>query len=258
MGGGNLSLQVHPPTEQIRAEFGASYTQDESYYLLDAEPGATVYLGLRTGVDPEQMLSDLRAAQDGGPAFPVEQHINVLPARRHDHFLIPAGTVHCSGAGSMVLEISSTPFLFTFKLWDWGRPGLDGRPRPINLERGSRAIAWDRDTDYVERELVNAVTPLAGGAGWTAERTGLHPDQPLETHRHWFTAAVPHDTDGRVNVLNLVEGEQVTVCSPTGAFAPYEVHYAETFVVPAAVGAYVIEPSGPPGQRCVTLKAFVR
>ncbi len=259
MGGGNLSLQVHPLTEQIRSEFGWSYTQDESYYLLDAEPDAHVYLGLKTGVDPDAMLEDLRAAQEDGPAFPAERYVNVLPARKHDHFLIPAGTVHCSGAGSMVLEISATPYIFTFKLWDWGRLGLDGRPRPINIERGRQSIRWDRDTAFVERELVNAVTPLGSGDGWRAERTGLHVAEPIETHRHWFTGVVAHETDGSVNVLNLVEGEQVTVESPTGAFAPYVVHYAETFIVPAAVGDYTIRPSGPSaGKECATIKAFVR
>ncbi|MCW2570727.1 MAG: mannose-6-phosphate isomerase [Frankiales bacterium] len=256
MGGGNLSLQVHPLTEQIREEFGWGYTQDESYYLLDASPAAHVFLGLRTDVDPDRMLDDLRAAQEGGPAFPAERHINVLPARKHDHFLIPAGTVHCSGAGSMVLEISATPYIFTFKLWDWGRLGLDGRPRPINIERGRRSIRWDRTRAYVEDHLVNAVTPLEGGPGWSAERTGLHEAEPLETHRHWFTTAVPHETVGSVNVLNLVEGAEVTV---EGDFEPFVVHYAETFIVPAAVGRYTVRPSGPSeGERCATIKAFVR
>jgi len=259
MGGGNLSLQVHPLTEHIRSEFGWAYTQDESYYLLDAEPEAHVYLGLRSDVDAEAMLADLREAQEGGRDFPAEQHVNILPARKHDHFLIPAGTVHCSGAGSMVLEISATPFIFTFKLWDWGRLGLDGRPRPINIERGRRSIRWDRDTEVVHRELVNAVTPIDKGDGWRSERTGLHEAEPIETHRHWFTATVSHETGGSVNVLNLVEGDEVTVESPTGAFGPYVVHYAETFIVPAAVGPYTIRPSGPSvGTECATIKAFVR
>jgi mannose-6-phosphate isomerase class I len=256
MGGGNLSLQVHPLTEHIHEEFGWGYTQDESYYLLDAGPDACVYLGLRSDIDPEAMLADLDAAQESGPPFPAERHVNVLPARKHDHFLIPAGTVHCSGADSMVLEISATPFIFTFKLWDWGRLGLDGRPRPINIARGRRSIRWDRTTEYVERELVNAVVPLEGGPGWSSERTGLHAAEPIETHRHWFTGAVPHETFGSVNVLNLVEGQEVTV---TGDFAPFVVHYAETFIVPAAVDSYTITPSGPSvGEQCATIKAFVR
>ncbi len=259
MGGGNLSLQVHPLTEHIRAEFGWGYTQDESYYLLDASPDACVYLGVRADIDPDRMLADLDAAQNGGAAFPAEKHVNVLPARKHDHFLIPAGTVHCSGAGAMVLEISATPYIFTFKLWDWGRLGLDGRPRPINIERGRQSLCWDRDTAFVERELVNVITPLDKGEGWRSERTGLHQAEPIETHRHWFNAVVPHETGGSVNVLNLVEGAEVTVESPAGAFAPFVVHYAETFIVPAAVGSYTVRPSGPSvGQQCATVKAFIR
>jgi hypothetical protein len=259
MGGGNLSLQVHPLTEHIREEFGWGYTQDESYYLLDAEPGARVYLGLREDVDPEQMLSDLEAAQDAGPDFPAERHVHTLPARKHDHFLIPAGTVHCSGAGSMVLEISATPFIFTFKLWDWARLGLDGLPRPINLERARRSIRWERRASLVERELVNAVSPIGAGKDWVAERTGLHPAEPIETHRHWFTGRVPHETMGSVNVLNLVEGVEAVVESPVGAFDPFVVHYAETFIVPAAVGRYTVRPHGPAvGTQCATVKAFVR
>lgn len=255
MGGGNLSLQVHPLTEQIRSEFGWAYTQDESYYLMDAEPDAHVYLGLKPDVDPEAMLTALNAAQVDGE-FAAEQFVNTFPARKHDHFLIPAGTVHCSGAGSMVLEISATPFIFTFKLWDWGRLGLDGRPRPINIERGREAIRWDRDTAFAQRELVNAVTPLDKGDGWRSERTGLHAAEPIETHRHWFTGPTPHQTGGSVNVLNLVEGAEVTV---SGAFEPFVVHYAETFIVPAAVGSYTITPSGPfAGLPCATIKAFVR
>jgi hypothetical protein len=81
----------------------------------------------------------------------------------------------------------------------------------------------------------------------------------IETRRHWFTKGVPHDTRGGVNVLNLVEGEEAIVESPSGAFEPFIVHYAETFIVPAAVGAYTVRPNGPSvGCECATIKASVR
>ena len=156
MDGGNLSLQVHPRSQYIRDAFGMSYTQDESYYILDAKDDACVYLGLREDVDAHSMLSDLRAAEQretGG--FDAERYVNKFPAKKHDHFLIPAGTVHCSGRNSMVLEISATPYIFTFKLWDWGRLGLDGAPRPIHLEHGAANICWDRRTEWVKRSLIN-------------------------------------------------------------------------------------------------------
>lgn len=259
MGGGNLSLQVHPLTEYIQDRFGMNYTQDESYYLLDAGEGATVYLGLKENISPQTLVADLQRAQEGEADFPAEQYVNCWPANKHDHFLIPAGTIHCSGAESMVLEISATPYIFTFKLWDWGRLGLDGRPRPIHIEHGAANIQWDRTTDWVQRELINQFETVAEADGWREERTGLHQREFIETRRHWFTGAISHDTYGGVQVLNLVEGEEAIVESPTDAFEPYIVHYAETFIVPAAVGAYTIRPYGlSVGKTCATIKAFVR
>jgi mannose-6-phosphate isomerase class I len=259
VGGGNLSLQVHPLTRYVRERFGLAYTQDESYYLLDAEDGACVYLGLKEGIDPRAMLNDLKAAQHDDQDFDADHYVNKWPAKKHDHFLIPAGTVHCSGHGSMVLEISATPYIFTFKLWDWGRMGLDGRPRPIHLQRGAENIQWDRTTAWVKESLINCVEEVATGDGWREERTGLHELEFIETRRHWFTGVVPHQTDGTVNVLNLVEGEEAIVESPSGAFEPFVVHYAETFIVPAQVDFYTIRPHGnAQGTQCATVKAFVR
>jgi mannose-6-phosphate isomerase class I len=258
MGGGNLSLQVHPLSEYIRKEFNMPYTQDESYYMLDAGPDATVYLGLREGVDSRAMAADLQAAQAGGPPFPAESYVNAWPARKHDHFLIPAGTIHCSGRNSMVLEISATPYIFTFKLWDWGRLGLDGRPRPIHLEHGLRNIQWNRTSAWIRDQTINQKRTVATGEGWQEEATGLHPLEFIETRRHWFTAAVPHDTQGNLNVLNLVEGDAAVVESPTDAFPPLTVHYAETFIVPAAVGPYRIRPASDSGKPLATIKAYVR
>jgi len=259
MGGGHLSFQVHPLTEYIQQNFGMHYTQDESYYLLDAGPGASVYLGLRDGVDPEVMAKALAAAQSGVAPFPAEKYTNQFPAKPHDHFLIPAGTVHCSGAESMVLEISATPYIFTFKMWDWGRLGLDGKTRPIHLQHGLANVQWDRTTDWTKKNLVNCFEPIARGDGWREERTGLHEREFIETRRHWFTESVAHETQGGVNVLNLVEGDEAIVESPDDAFEPFVVHYAETFIVPAAVGRYTIRPYGAAtGKTCVTIKAFVR
>jgi mannose-6-phosphate isomerase class I len=259
MDGGNLSLQVHPLTEYIQDKFGMHYTQDESYYILDAGPDATVYLGLKENICRREMVDTLICAQEGGKDFPAEEYVNSWPARKHDHFLIPAGTIHCSGANSMVLEISATPYIFTFKLWDWRRLGLDGKPRPIHLEYGIANIQWDRTTDWTRKNLINRVEAMCEGEGWQEERTGLHEREFIETRRHWFTEQVPHDTGGGVNILNLVEGDEAIVESPTDAFAPFVVHYAETFIVPAAVGKYTIRPYGlSAGKSSATIKAFLR
>lgn len=258
MNGGNLSLQVHPLTEYIQEKFGMHYTQDESYYMLDAKEGAFVYLGLREDVEPEKMISELKQAQQTGE-FDAEKHVAKWPMKKHDHVSIPAGTVHCSGAESMVLEISATPYIFTFKLWDWGRLGLDGKPRPINIEHGEKVIQWDRTTAWIKENALNLVETIYKEDGICEERTGLNNMEFIETRRHWFTKKVLHNTNGIVNVLNLVEGHEVIVESPGNTFQPFIIHYAETFIVPAVVGEYTISPYGESeGKKCGTVKAFVR
>lgn len=256
--GGNLSLQVHPLRSYIFEQFGIPYTQDESYYILDQTGDSVVYLGLKQGVDPDEMAIALRTAQEGGPSFLAEHFVNTWPSHKHDHFSVPGGTVHCSGRNNVVLEISATPYIFTFKLWDWGRMGLDGKPRPIHLDHGLANIQWNRTTDWVRENLFNKNEFVAEGEGWREERTGVHHSNFLETRRHWFTARVPHDTNNTVNVLNLVEGEEVVVESPEDKFEPFVVHYAETFIVPASVGAYTIRPTRPVTSPYATVKAFVR
>jgi len=226
--------------------------------MLDAKEDAFVYLGLKTGVDKDALLSDLEASVDT-QKFDADKYVNKIPAKKHDHFLIPAGTIHCSGKNAMVLEISATPFLYTFKLWDWDRLGLDGRPRPVNIERGKEVLNWQRDTGFAHNELVNRFTVLHSGDGWVEERTGLHELQFIETRRHTFTRVVEHETNDTVNVLNLVEGDAVVVESAEGAFEPFVVHYAETFIIPAGIKKYTIKPYGSSeGKACKTIKAYVR
>jgi hypothetical protein len=134
---------------------------------------------------------------------------------------------------------------------------MDGRPRPIHIDHGANVINYDFDTDMVMREAVNCIEPLGDGDGWREERTGLHEREFIESRRHWFTKSVPHDTNGVFHILNLVQGDEALVESPIGAFEPFVVHFAETFIIPAAVGEYTIKPVND-GEECATMKAYVR
>ncbi len=242
MGGQNLSLQVHPLTEYIQSVFGMHYTQDESYYILDCGEESGVYLGLKEGVDREKMLEELEEAQSEGRPFPAEKYVNKWPVKKHDHFLIPGGTIHCSGSDTMVLEVSATPYIFTFKLWDWGRVGLDGLPRPVHLEHGKENIQWNRTTGWVEENLLNRIEVLEERDGVRVERTGLHEREFIETRRYTIRDFCELESEGGVSSCNVVEGKGAVIESPDGAFAPYEVHYAETFIVPASVERFLIRP----------------
>jgi len=254
MEGQNLSLQVHPLTEYIKKNFGMSYTQDESYYILDAKEDAVVYLGLKEGIQSDEMIADLESAQKGNIVFDADKYINKFPAKKHDHFLIPAGTCHCSGKNAMVLEISATPYIFTFKLWDWQRLGLDGLPRPINIEHGKHVIQWDRTTKWVKENLVNATYEVKEeGNDCKIEHTGLHELEFIETRRYTIKNSSYHQTHGTVNMLNLVDGKSAVI---EGDFEPFIVHYAETFIIPASINEYTIKPYD--CDEVKVLKAYVR
>ena len=258
MGGQNLSLQVHPLKEYIREQFGMPYTQDESYYILDATENSYVYLGVKDNIDPDAFLGALKQAQQTNQ-MNVEPYINKIPVKKHDHILIPAGTIHCSGKNTMVLEISATPYIFTFKLWDWNRLGLDGLPRPIHINHGEKVIQFSRNTNWVIQELVNHVENVSNEDGIIEERTGLHALELIETRRYWFDKVSYHHTHGTVNMLNLVEGQHAIVESPHNAFEPFEVYYAETFIIPASVGDYTIRPYGASERTKIgVIKAYIR
>jgi mannose-6-phosphate isomerase class I len=251
MGGGNLSLQVHPLTEYIYEKFGMPFTQDESYYILDAEKDGTVYLGFKENLDKENFIKDLKKSEQGDFDFPAEKYVNIFPAKKHDHFLIPAGTIHCSGKNTIVLEISATSYIFTFKLWDWGRLGLDGRPRPVHLEHGFKALQYDRTKGYVERELINHIKRVDEHE----EITGLHPREFLETRRFKFKDSIDIETRGSVNMANLVDGKKAIIESVDGSFEPYEVHYAETFIIPSTIEKFRMRCLD---ESCMIIKAHVR
>lgn len=258
MEGGNLSLQVHPLTEYIQEKFGMHYTQDESYYILDAKEDASVYLGVKENINVDEMIDDLKKAQNGNYIFPDEKYVNCFPAKKHDHFLVPAGTVHCGGSDVVVLEISATPYIFTFKLWDWGRIGLDGKPRPVHIDHGKHNIQTDRTTKWVEENLINHVQTIEETKDHKEERTGLHELEFIETRRHWFDQKITLSTKGSVNMLNLIEGEEAVVESTDGSFQPYEIHYGETFIIPAQLGQYTITPKNNKDQKFAIMQAYVR
>jgi len=253
MEGGNLSLQVHPLSSYIRETFGMDYTQDESYYILDATDHSSVYLGLKPGIDKEAFIHDLETANAGGAPFDDGKYVNNFPAKKHDHFLIPGGTVHCSGKDTMVLEISATTYIFTFKLWDWGRLGLDGLPRPVHINHGKNVIQYDRDTEWVKKNLINRFETISDHE----VKTGLHELEFIETRRLTIEDEVETDTEDSANMLNLVEGRSVEILSVDGSFEPFVVHYAETFIVPAQVKRYRIRNLHP-GTWTMVIKAYVR
>lgn len=236
--GGNLSVQCHPRPDYAKEHFGENFTQDETYYILDCEPDAVVYLGFQENIQPREFENILINAQEKGIDPDIEKYVQKLPAHKHDLFLIPNGTIHASGKNNLVLEISSTPYIFTFKMYDWMRPGLNGLPRPINIEHGMNNLYFDRKGNYVNEKLL--AHPVVEKE-WTGGRKIIlptHEEHFYRVDRYEFTGSVKISTNNQCHICMLVEGKKVTVSANNNSSV---FHYAETFVIPAAVENYEIK-----------------
>jgi mannose-6-phosphate isomerase class I len=253
LGGGHLSIQCHPSEEYMRETFGLPYTQHETYYVMEASPGSLIFLGLRKDADLEAFRVEASRAEDSGDALEPERYLQTHGATQHRLYLIPAGTPHASGAGNVVLEISATPYLYTLRFYDWLRRDLDDELRPVHLAHAFANVDTERSGDAVRDELIPEPRTVREGAGWSELELGRHPDLFFAVHRLDFEETVTDDTAGRFHVLNLVAGEEVEIESATGVV--HGLSYAETIVVPAAVGGYRLRRTR--GGACNVIKAFV-
>ena len=252
--GGNLSVQVHPSPEYAAQHFNEAFTQDETYYMLDCVPDAHVYLGFQADLEPIAFRAALETSHRDNTPLQVEQFVQRHPAHKHDLFLIPHGTIHCSGTGSLVLEISATPYIFTFKMYDWLRLDLDGKPRPLNIARAFENLNFSRRGEGVKTELVSQPVLLEAGADWRVVSLPTHADHFYDIQRLEFIGHFQTHTQNACHVLALVEGTSVML--ETSGGVSQRCNYAETFVVPAAAGAYRLVNEGQ-GEAKV-IRAFVR
>jgi mannose-6-phosphate isomerase class I len=252
--GGNLSIQCHPTLNYIQENFGENITQDETYYILDCEENAQVYLGFQDHIEPAAFLTVLEESQQKGQEIDIDKFVQCHHAQKHDFFLIPNGTVHSAASGNLVLEISATPYIFTFKMYDWVRLDLDGNPRPINIDHAFNNLDFSRKGERVQQELISKPSIINEGEDWQIVHLPTHADHFYDVQRLEFDTQIAQQTADSCHVLMLVEGEHIRIITADGTIQQYA--YAETFVVPAAAGSYQLFNLGK--TRAKVIKAFLK
>ena len=172
----------------------------------------------------------------------------------NNFFLIPNGTVHSAADGNLVLEISATPYIFTFKMYDWLRLDLNGNPRPINIDHAFNNLHFDYKGDRVKNELISKPVLMQEGSGFKHIHLPTHPDHFYDLDRYEFEDQVQIKTEGSCHMLMLVEGKSISVLTKNGVLQQF--HYAETFVIPAAAESYTLVNEGEEAAK--VLKAYLK
>ena len=255
--GGDMAIQIHPDAAYIKRAFRESLHQDESYYIMDATSDAYVHLGLKEGVDIAEFHELVRRAERDGIPFDHRRFVNVFPARQGDLFLIPAGTVHASGKGCVVLELSSTTDRYTFHFYDYLRPDLNGKLRDIHADHAFRMLHKypHRNTPWVKKNLIQRPKCIRRGKDWAEYAIGRLEGLVFEVRRFEFATAVQDDTRGMPHVLSLVDGEAVYIRPLAFPERAFRLPFSETAIVPACSGKYTIENAG--RAPCKVLKTLV-
>ncbi len=185
-----LSLQVHPPAARA-AQLGGE-PKTEMWYIAEASPGAELYVGLKRGVTREEFE---RKVRDGT----VAETFHRLPVKAGDAIFLPSGRVHAIGAGLVIFEIQQNSDT-TYRVFDWNRVGLDGKPRQLHVAESLASI----DFQDFEPELVRANSTARGSA-----RIRLLVDDPLFKVEAWQLAA-ENSADlepGKMHILGLLCGK---------------------------------------------------
>jgi len=252
--GGNLSIQCHPTLPYIRENFGEAITQDETYYILDCKEEAQVFLGFQEDIDPAAFRQVLENSKANKQEVAIDKYVQSHRAAKHELFLIPNGTVHSAGVNNLVLEISATPYIFTFKMYDWLRLDLNGEPRAINIEHAFNNLNFERKGERVTKELISKQAVIEQGNDWQLVHCPTHPAHFYDVHRIEFTTRFTVQTNNTCHILMLVEGSSVSVETGNGFITSF--NYAETFVIPAAAISYTLINNGTGVAKVI--KAFCK
>lgn len=239
---GNMSIQLHPGEAFLRENSNELGRQDESYYIVATAQEAKTYLGFKNDADIDGFISDIRRSETERKPVDYQSYINAVKSEPGVQVMIPAGTIHASGRNQLILEIGSlTIGSYTYKMYDYLRLDLDGKPRPIHSYYGTMNLNRDMRADYVNEHLVNGrKRTLRSGDGWEEFVVGECDQLYFSLRNERFTESIEDDTKDSFHVLTLVDGEEVEVRSKSDPSLSFTQKFLDMVVVPASMGEYEV------------------
>ncbi len=214
----NLSVQVHPKPPEDDPRRWVPGVKHEAWYVVDCEPDAVMYIGLQPGVTPDDV-------RDAANTPRMAELLRPWKVRPGDVFYLPSGTPHALGAGIVVSEIQ-TPADVTYRLYDWDRLGLDGRPRELHLGPGLANIRYDVRDEDIRHNPQDVQTSFGPGRRRvTCERflideVRCEPQQiqlsPQDTMRIWIVLAGSGSIRNKAPVCRFRAGDVVLVPARRG------------------------------------------
>ncbi|MBS0205650.1 MAG: UTP--glucose-1-phosphate uridylyltransferase [Planctomycetes bacterium] len=221
-----LSLQVHPCDKMAREVLGQPRGKSEVWVVLQAEPTARIYAGLRTGISRDEFLRHLHAGS-------LDECLHMFVPQAGDCISLPAGTIHAAGGGLVLAEVQQSSDA-TFRLFDWNRLGLDGKPRPLQIESALQAINWSQ-------QPIGPVAPQRMESrqdGIQGELLVELNDFRLERFTLFQPCVVPYA--GEMTIWMVVDGAISMADSLFGE--RHELVRGRTVLIPAAAGPVTLEP----------------
>ena len=230
----NLSVQVHPDDNLAARIRPGQKGKTEMWYVVGADKGACLLSGLTQEITPEEYEEKVK-----------DNTITDVLARHRIHpgdvFFLPAGRIHAIGAGAFVAEIQQTSDI-TYRIYDYGRLGLDGKPRELHIEQAKEAIDYTVFPDYRTEysPVKNAETPLVSCKYFTTTLFDL--DKPASKNLSALDSFV---------VVMCVAGKGELVDNEgDGSVHRMEIRQGETVLIPATSSTVEFHPDGK--MTCLT------